>query len=74
MDELEVLKNIDKKLSAILALIIQERGGQSGKGDKKTAFKAEVVLAGAGLSASDIAKLLNKKVPAVQKAIQRARK
>lgn len=74
MNELEVLKNIDKKLSAILILIIQGRGGQSEKGDRKTTLKAEVFLAGAGLSASDIAKLLNKKVPAVQKTIQRARK
>ncbi len=74
MDELELLKNIDKKLSAILLFIIQDKYKKSDKVDKKLPQKVEMLLAGIGFKAPEIARLLNKKVPAVQKAIQRAHK
>jgi len=74
MDELEILKNIDKKLAAILVLLIQDKAAKPNQKKKKSTQKVELILAGAGLKAPEIAKLLNKKVAAVQKAIQRARK
>jgi sulfur carrier protein ThiS len=74
MDEIELLKNIDKKLSAIIALIIQDGYKKSEEADKKLPQKVEILLAELGFNAPEIARLLNKKVSAVQKAIQRARK
>lgn len=74
MDELESLKNIDRKLSVILALIIQDRYKKSEGNDKKPPKKVEILLAEFGFKAPEIARLLNKKTPAVQKIIQRARK
>lgn len=74
MDELELLQNIDKKLSVILVLIIQEKYKKSNEVDKKSPQKVEILLAELGFKAPEIARLLNKKVAAVQKAIQRARK
>ena len=74
MDELESLKNIDRKLSVILALIIQDRYKKSEGNDKKSPKKVEILLAEFGFKAPEIARLLNKKTPAVQKIIQRARK
>jgi len=74
MDELELLQNIDKKLSIILALMIQERYKKSNEVDKKSPQKVEILLAEFGFRAPEIARLLNKKIPAVQKALQRARK
>ena len=74
MNEIELLKNIDKKLFAILALITQDRYKKSDEAGKKSPQKVEILLAELGFTAPEIARLLNKKVSAVQKAIQRARK
>ena len=74
MNEIELLRNIDKKLSAIIVLMIQDRYKKSEEADKKLPQKVEMLLAELGFTASEIAMLLNKKIPAVQKAIQRARK
>lgn len=72
MNEGEILKNIDNKLSAVIALLsdYRERGGK--KVDKND-IKTEVLLKKAGLSTPEIAKLMNKKVGAVHKTIQRAK-
>ncbi len=74
MDELEVLKNIEKKLSAIIVLLIRSEHVNNGEVDKKSLPKVEVLLEGVGLKAPEIAKLLNKKESAVRKALHRARK
>ena len=73
MNDGETLKNIDIKLSALIALIsdFRERGGRI---VDKDSLKTEVLLKEAGLSATEIAKLLNKNIGAVNKTIQRAKK
>ena len=73
MSDAETLKSIDNKLSAVIALLsdYRERGG---KGMDNEAVKTEVLLKEAGLSVTEIAKLLNKKMAAVQKTLQRAKK
>lgn len=73
MNEGEILKNIDKKLSAVIALLSDYRE-RDGKKMDKDAVKTEVLLKVAGLLTPEIAKLLNKKVGAVHKTIQRAKK
>lgn len=70
MNDTETLKNIDIKLSAVIALLSDYRERNS-KGMDKDAAKTEVLLRQAGLSTSEIAKLLNKNVEAVKKTIQR---
>lgn len=61
----------DKALAGMLALQVAER--EERLGDEKDARKTEVVLASAGLTATEIAALMGKKVDAVRKAIQRGR-
>ena len=73
MNEGEILKNIDNKLSAIIALIVDYRE-RDGKQVDKSVAKTEVLLKDAGLSAVEIARLTNKKVGAVHKMIQRSKK
>jgi DNA-directed RNA polymerase specialized sigma24 family protein len=58
-------------LAGILALLVDEREARVA-GEKK-AEKTEVLLAGAGLSAPEIASLVGKNTDAVRKAIQRGR-
>jgi DNA-directed RNA polymerase specialized sigma24 family protein len=58
-------------LAVVLALLVDERERQVK--EDKDARKTEVVLAGAGLGAADIAALTGKNVDAVRKTLQRAR-
>jgi DNA-directed RNA polymerase specialized sigma24 family protein len=61
-----------KALNAVLALLVaqrQERNGTNGAEPRKT----EMILASAGLNATEIAPLVGKKYDAVVKAIQRGR-
>lgn len=58
-------------LAGILALLADEREAriEGGKGATKT----EILLAGAGLAASEIAAVMGKKPDAVRKTLQRGR-
>jgi hypothetical protein len=68
MDDSKILKSIDKKLSALIAInsILA-----FGKGEET---KPEVVLSNAGMETAEIAKVLGKALPAVQKTLQRAKR
>jgi len=68
MDHPKVLQSIDKKLSALIALSARIVF----KEDKEE--KPEVVLSAAGLENTEIAKILGKALPAVQKTLQRAKR
>ena len=59
----EPLKSIDKKLSAVIALLVRQLSGGGTKG-------VESVLRRAGMSTSEIASLLGKSQRAVQLAPQ----
>jgi DNA-directed RNA polymerase specialized sigma24 family protein len=62
-------------MAGILALMVADRDERlSHNANGKDAPKTEVLLAGAGLDAGQIAPLVGKNVPAVRKAIQRGRK
>lgn len=74
MSEHETLKNIDKSLSGMLLILIELRGKLLEGVDNKTGRKIEVLLAEAGFTAPEVAKILSKNLTAVQKAIQRGRK
>ena len=65
-----VLISIDKKLSALLALMALSTLATDAE---RVATKPEVMLYKSGLSAEEIAKVLGKKEGAVRKAIQRAK-
>jgi len=71
MDDSKTLKNIEKKLSVLIALTTLSIFKSS---DKKLEIKPEIVLSNAGLDNVEIAKILGKSLPAVQKTIQRAKK
>ena len=71
MDDSRTLKNIEKKLSALVALTAISMFEST---EEKSKMKPEVVLSNAGLDNSEIAKILGKKLTAVQKTIQRAKK
>lgn len=58
-------------LAGILALLADEREARI-EGNKE-ATKTEILLAGAGLAASEIAALMRKKPDAVRKTLQRGR-
>jgi DNA-directed RNA polymerase specialized sigma24 family protein len=71
----ESLEPLDqgKALNAVLALLVaqrEERISTNGAEPRKT----ELILASAGLNATEIAPLVGKKYDAVVKAIQRGRK
>lgn len=68
MDDSKTLKGIENKLSALLALTALSVSG-NGKD-----VKLEVVLKGAGLEVSEIAKVLGKNEQAVRKMIMRSQK
>jgi hypothetical protein len=70
MNDLETLRNIDKKLSALIALVSINLGDE----EMRTNTKIEVVLHNSGLDNSEIAKITGKKLAAIQKALQRAKK
>jgi DNA-directed RNA polymerase specialized sigma24 family protein len=64
-----------KVMAGVLALLVAEREDRLNASDAKyKPAKTEVVLAAAGLSAADIAPLVGKNRPAVQKTIERGRK
>lgn len=60
-----------KLLSAIVALLVEQRERAA---DTPDAVKSEVLLAGAGLTAGEIATLLGKQPAAVRMALSRARR
>jgi DNA-directed RNA polymerase specialized sigma24 family protein len=70
MDDSKVLKSIDAKLSALIALTALSFLGS----EERSRVKTEVVLSEAGLESSEIARVLGKNLSAVQKSLQRARK
>lgn len=67
MEDSKTLKSIENKLTALLALTALS---MSGKGKD---VKLEVLLKGAGLEVTEIAKVLNKNEQAVRKMIMRAK-
>ncbi|OGH91246.1 MAG: hypothetical protein A2534_05120 [Candidatus Magasanikbacteria bacterium RIFOXYD2_FULL_39_9] len=71
MEDLKILKNIDKKLSALLALSIASWFGSA---DEKLKTKPETILSTVGIETSEIALILGKKLDAVRKSIQRSKK
>lgn len=70
IDDSKTLKNIENKISALLALTALSVLGNSS--DKKD-IKPEVILHNAGLEKKDIAKILGKNLGAVIKTIQRTK-
>lgn len=71
MNDSETLNNIDKKLSALISLMIVSITETN---DNKMKIKPELILSNLGLESSEIANILGKKLTAVQKALQRAKK
>jgi hypothetical protein len=71
MDDSATLKSIDKKLAALIAITAFSIFGDS---DEKSRTKPEILLSNAGLENTEIAKILGKSLPAVQKSLQRAKK
>lgn len=74
MDDKETLNRIEKSLTAILMLQVEKRDTELGRQNKDTAKNIEVLLAEIGFNGPEVAKIVNKSLPAVQKAIQRGRK
>ena len=70
MDDDKLLKSIDTKLSALIALTALSMMGS----EERSRTKPEVVLSGAGLENSEIAKVLGKNLATIQKSLQRAKK
>ncbi len=65
-------KSVEKYLSAILLLLIEQRDK---KGEELSeSIKIEVLLSRVGFKPSEIANMLHKKEGAIQKAIQRGNK
>ena len=60
-----------KALPAMLALLVAEREERLAASTTGSARKTEVILAGSGLSANEIAPLVGKNLDAVRKTIQR---
>ncbi len=71
MDDTKTFQNIEKKLTAILALLVEER---EHKTYTKDLNKIEVVLNNLGFSSSEIANIIQKNQVAVIKSLQRAKK
>lgn len=69
MNEKETLKNIEKTLKGILLVLLE---GRDEKFEENK--KVEVLLNEAGFERPEIAKILNKNLQAVQKAIIRTKK
>jgi hypothetical protein len=64
-----------KVMAGVLALLIAEREDHLNASDAKyTPAKTEVVLAGAGLTAPEVAALVGKNLAGVRKTIQRGQK
>lgn len=71
MTDSNIFKSIDRKLSAILAVILKLSSKDL---DKAGGKKIEFVLSEIGLEPKEIAVLLGKNIGAVHKVIQRSRK
>ncbi len=71
MDDSTTLKNIENRLSALIALISLSTFGTQAERDEA---KPELILSRAGLPNAEIARLLGKNLPAVHKMLQRAKK
>lgn len=71
MNNSEILKNIDKKLTSIIGLITLLIPGEL---LKKKNIKIELILKNSGFEIKEIAEILNKKYDAIQKTIERAKK
>jgi hypothetical protein len=71
MDDSKTLKSIDQKLSALIALAAISSFSNN---KEKSEVRLEVLLSSAGLETTEIARVLGKSLPAVQKALQRAKK
>lgn len=67
MSDHDLLKNIDQKLTAILATLINLSKEQTNR------EKIEIVLANSGITTKDIANIINKKLGAVHKTLQRSK-
>jgi len=65
--------SLDKSMAAVLAMLVADREDRLAE-DGKEPRKTELVLATAGMQASEIAPFVGKNVEAVRKAIQRGRK
>jgi DNA-directed RNA polymerase specialized sigma24 family protein len=64
-----------KVMAGVLALLVAEREDRLNAGSEKyKPAKTEVVLAGAGLTAPEVAQLVGKNLDGVKKTIQRGRK
>ncbi|XOB42420.1 MAG: hypothetical protein ACKKMP_03615 [Candidatus Nealsonbacteria bacterium] len=74
MDNTKILKNIEKRLSALLLLLLEARESYPDNKKGKEAKKVELLLHKAGFKNSEIASLINKNLAAVQKTLQRSRK
>ena len=73
INDSETLKNIERLLSAILMLLVEERERALKRTDSENR-NIEVLLAEAGFNGPEVARIINKNLAAVQKAIQRSRK
>jgi hypothetical protein len=71
--EIQILEAMNKKLSAILALMVERESSENGSTARHKRRPAESILAAVGLKAPEIAKILGKKQSAVWKAIERSR-
>lgn len=71
MDDSKTFKNIETKLSGLIALTAFSLFASS---EEKASVKPEVILSVAGLETREIASILGKNLEAVKKAIQRAKK
>ena len=69
----ELLESIDRKMSVILSLLIEQREIASGELNREKLPKIEVVLKKTGFDAKEVAYFLGKKVEAVRKTLQRAK-
>ena len=70
MAEVGIVGLQEKLLTAIVALLVDARADT----DREAQLKSEVLLAGAGLSAAEIAPLVGKQTSAVRMTLSRARK
>lgn len=71
MDDSTTLKNIENRLSGLIALMALSTFGDP---KERQEAKPELILSRAGLSNAEIAKLLGRNLSAVQKVLQRANK
>ncbi len=71
MNDSQTLKNIEKKISILIALTTVLTFSTT---QERSEMKPEIILSKAGLEKTEIAKILNKSLAAIQKTIQRSKK